>query len=753
MAERVQVQGLGEAPTVQPVDLPGYQYGIGQRRAGDWRSSKIGQLAHALNLTQEIGQQYVSVADREAEIYEEELRKKSPEEIQAMLQKTEGEFDKLSRKGVMSWLTSPVNRKRKLEAVGNLSSRDLISQITTRLENPEVGDEDADQIIAELRDEYISKNPLLRDSLLSQGGLQQSLNRVTPNLKINFDRKMSAENRREQALATTAGLYDLIDGKKDTNTLVTGGISDGLYTEDFKKIWEGSNAHNATEQRAILKGALGSLARNGMQDEAEELRIWAASNLKFGTAKMTEMEQDELDDFIDDVAEQSEDRNDREEKELVEQTTGEAYNALLGINNPNIGYGTFNGQEYKTVRELTVAVDNFRGDIDSGFISPTAMRTLSQAYRRDRDNYRDPLDHLTNEVSRNTQSILNDMFEGWKDKLVRDYDTAFIASPDILYQFGRDFQQDIYEYTKQVVSESEDNEVFPISNKVQAFIRKRGNDSWQELEKKYKELKKVQEEKLKKMPPTGGAKPSEQNTFLDETPEDRLNNGINDLSHLFNAEATEESKGQSFNNLMSLKDDELLSIANGRLKKEPFINRLRPTFTSLSMGDNGLAIKQNPFSYENLIPSGLKKAYNKQLAFMSVLTESAVSKFSDPFSQEERDEASKVLMMKFNLSGGFLKKEVISSGRFPEAQGGQTLDFRTLSPSVHIVLSKQEVDKVKDMDLNEIKTSTDPLVISVRETADLMGQTNELLDLISNQKALLEKYSKIQGYTYPIKRF
>ena len=33
MAERVQVQGLGEAPTVQPVDLPGFQYGIGQRRA------------------------------------------------------------------------------------------------------------------------------------------------------------------------------------------------------------------------------------------------------------------------------------------------------------------------------------------------------------------------------------------------------------------------------------------------------------------------------------------------------------------------------------------------------------------------------------------------------------------------------------------------------------------------------------------------------------------------------------------------
>jgi hypothetical protein len=72
---------------------------------------------------------------------------------------------------------------------------------------------------------------------------------------------------------------------------------------------------------------------------------------------------------------------------------------------------------------------------------------------------------------------------------------------------------------------------------------------------------------------------------------------------------------------------------------------------------------------------------------------------------------------------------------------------------VHIVLSKQEIDKVKDMDLNEITTSTDPLVISVKETAERMGQTNDLLALISSQKALLEDYSKIQGYTYPIKRF
>jgi len=723
MAERVQVQGLGEAPTVQPVDLPGYQYSVGQRRAGDWRSSKIGQLAHALNLTQELGEQYVSVADREAEIYEEELSKKSPEEIQAMLQKTEGEFDKQVRKGAMSWLTSPINRKRKLEAVGNLSSRNLISQITTRLENPEVGDEDADQIIAELRDEYISKNPLLRDSVLSQGGLQESLNRVTPSLKTNFDRKISAEERREQALATTAGLYDFIDSLKDTNTLVTGGISDGAYTDDFKKIWEGSNAHNATEQRAILKGALGSLARNGMQDEAEELRIWAASNLKFGTAKMTEMEQDELDDFIDDVAEQAEDRNDREERESVEQRGAEAYNALLGINNPKIGYGRFNGEEYKTVRELTEAVDNYRGDVDGGFISPTAMRTLSQSFRADRDRYRDPLDYLTNEVSRNTQRSYQDTFASIEELIRGTYDKAFLQNPELLYEFDRELQQEIYDYTKQVVSESEDNEVFPMSNKVEAFIRKRGNDKLQELEKKYKELNKVQEEKVKNLPTsTAGLEPSEKNMLMPDTLEEKVIKGTNDIAVVLNKEGDPNKRGQSYRNLVLQDEEELLNIATGKSKKVPL-------------------------SLITKVPIFGRTAYTRTLQGL------VAKQFSDPFSQEERDEASKVLMMKFNLSGGFLKKENISSGRFPEAQGGGTLDFRTLSPAVHIVLSKQEVNKVKDMDLNEITISTDPLVISVRETAERMGQTNDLLALISSQKALLDDYSKIQGYTYPIKRF
>ncbi len=743
MAEkrRVVVQGLGGAVPSLQAAIPG---SVGQTRtqlqqATPWQESKLGQLSQALGVAVQGVGELKQIGEQQLERDIEDLASKSPEEIEKLKKNAEGEFDKLTRKGGLRWLASPVNQERRAKAAGSLMSRDLISQITLRLENPEQGDSDlgADKIVQQLRDSYIEENPGIRDSLLAREGLQESLNRITPSLKVNFERKMSAENRREQALATTAGLYDFIDSLKDTNTLVTGDISDGAYTDDFKKIWEGSNAHNATEQRAILKGALGSLARNGMQNEAEELRIWAASNLKFGTAKMTEMEQDELDDFIDDIAEQTEDRNDREEKETVEQKGAEAYNALLGINNPNIGYGRFNGEEYKTVRELTEAVDNYRGDVDGGFISPTAMRTLSQSFRADRDRYRDPLDYLTNEVFSNTQRSYQDTFASVEELIRGTYDKAFLQNPELLYEFDRELQQEIYDYTKQVVSESEDNEVFPMSNKVEAFIRKRGNDKLQELEKKYKELNTVQEEKTKNLPTFGsGVEPSEKNFLMPETLEEKVIKGSNDMSVFLNKEVDGQKRGQSYRNLVLQSEEELLNIATGKSKKEPLINRFRM-----------------PVSFQDVIPTKYRKAFSRELGVTSLLTEAFVAKLADPFSQEERDEASKQLMMKFNLSGGFLKKETISSGRFPEQYGGENLDFRTLSPAVHIVLSKQEIDKVKDMDLNEITTSTDPLVISVRETAERMGQTNDLLALISSQKALLEDYSKIQGYTYPIKRF
>ena len=77
---------LGIQPTIQRAG----QYGIQVQRAG---RNKLMDLADALSQVNPMLQQYGQVAEQEAELFEQELARKSPEEVQAMLKKTEGELD------------------------------------------------------------------------------------------------------------------------------------------------------------------------------------------------------------------------------------------------------------------------------------------------------------------------------------------------------------------------------------------------------------------------------------------------------------------------------------------------------------------------------------------------------------------------------------------------------------------------------------------------------------------------------------
>ena len=277
MAERVQVQGLGEAPTVQPVDLPGYQYSVGQRRAGDWRSSKIGQLAHALNLTQELGEQYVSVADREAEIYEEELSKKSPEEIQAMLQKTEGEFDKQVRKGAMSWLTSPINQKRKRMAIGALMHDEYERELKSRVENPANSDANIENLITESKDTLRQKYEALNSVFVSEG-FEGAVKNTTRKYTLAHDTISTEQARQEVKLAGKSILYNssLLDSNGD--------ISD---INNINKWWEENEGSLApSELFKLIEDVAVTHAIKGDEEAALEWVEYASGHLKVGTTKM-----------------------------------------------------------------------------------------------------------------------------------------------------------------------------------------------------------------------------------------------------------------------------------------------------------------------------------------------------------------------------------------------------------------------------------------------------------------------------------
>lgn len=94
--ERVQVQGLGEAPTVQPVDLPGFQYGITQRRAG---TNKLLQLAGDLEKIGMIGKQYSQLQVQQERIGAEQAELVEEQNVINELRKTKdiGGFSPLAR--------------------------------------------------------------------------------------------------------------------------------------------------------------------------------------------------------------------------------------------------------------------------------------------------------------------------------------------------------------------------------------------------------------------------------------------------------------------------------------------------------------------------------------------------------------------------------------------------------------------------------------------------------------------------------
>ncbi len=160
MAERVQVQGLGEAPTVQPVDLPGYQYGIGQRRAG---RNKLMDLADALGQVNPALQAYGQVQEFQ---FQEGAERGAMEAATADLEASVTELDKTGEKLVEQGLlprSQLVGYQRAFrERIGQREAKssyfknlnDRINEVTQNLES----DEDIiGTIIAEEREKSLQK--------------------------------------------------------------------------------------------------------------------------------------------------------------------------------------------------------------------------------------------------------------------------------------------------------------------------------------------------------------------------------------------------------------------------------------------------------------------------------------------------------------------------------------------------------------------------------------------------------------------
>ena len=713
MAEkrRVVVQGLGGAVPSLQAAIPG---SVGQTRtqlqqATPWQESKLGQLSQALGVAVQGVGELKQIGEQQLERDIEDLASKSPEEIEKLKKNAEGEFDKLTRKGGLRWLASPVNQERRAKAAGSLMSRDLISQITLRLENPEQGDSDlgADKIVQQLRDSYIEENPGIRDSTLAIDGLQESLNRITPSLKVNFERKINAIAKGENGVAVVNSFYDHIDHSVDNDTLKPGDIASGAHTEVFNKIWEDTNAHSPAEQRELFKSILFNLTNNGHADEARELRLWAEDNkLKFGTAVMSELERDNYDKFIEDTEEQAESSFDKDQLKIVKELVGQIQNSIFDFKEKKT-VSEFNGTSVSNENQLIDLVGQTY-EFNGVKLSSDSISKLRKAVIYEVNTYESPEKRAADasyNASRKEFTYLFDTSEennittGIVTTLQNEYtDIVGIieGNPNILIESINEFNSELQEEAQRLAAASEDFDPVKIKNDLTPFARKLYKTTQKNLREEYEKVAKVKKE---------------QNDLLQTT-----------KSEAGNEKLIEDSFWAKIG-LAGLTDKE---------KVENYIAVLGNTEIEDVKEQNKAYRKLGDLDFTDL----LDKAYKRKPVSVQRFSTTGFDPLSpvEIYMTPEEAEEVKTLYKKSAIHLGYYTAlGILQDGMLPE---GERFNPRALDAKVIPILTYKEIK----MGL----TTTD----SIKEKAELIGRGDDIDSFLNEQKKLLERYEK-KKLTYP----
>jgi hypothetical protein len=713
MAEkrRVVVQGLGGAVPSLQAAIPG---SVGQTRtqlqqATPWQESKLGQLSQALGVAVQGVGELKQIGEQQLERDIEDLASKSPEEIEKLKKNAEGEFDKLTRKGGLRWLASPVNQERRAKAAGSLMSRDLISQITLRLENPEQGDSDlgADKIVQQLRDSYIEENPGIRDSTLAIDGLQESLNRITPSLKVNFERKINAIAKGENGVAVVNSFYDHIDHSVDNDTLKPGDIASGAHTEVFNKIWEDTNAHSPAEQRELFKSILFNLTNNGHADEARELRLWAEDNkLKFGTAVMSELERDNYDKFIEDTEEQAESSFDKDQLKIVKELVGQIQNSIFDFKEKKT-VSEFNGTSVSNENQLIDLVGQTY-EFNGVKLSSDSISKLRKAVIYEVNTYESPEKRAADasyNASRKEFTYLFDTSEennittGIVTTLQNEYtdiQSVIEGNPNILIESINEFNSELQEEAQRLAAASEDFDPVKIKNELTPFARKLYKTTQKNLREEYEKVAKVKKE---------------QNDLLQTT-----------KSEAGNEKLIEDSFWAKIG-LAGLTDKE---------KVENYIAVLGNTEIEDVKEQNKAYRKLGDLDFTDL----LDKAYKRKPVSVQRFSTTGFDPLSpvEIYMTPEEAEEVKTLYKKSAIHLGYYTAlGILQDGMLPE---GERFNPRALDAKVIPILTYKEIK----MGL----TTTD----SIKEKAELIGRGDDIDSFLNEQKKLLERYEK-KKLTYP----
>ena len=684
--ERVQVQGLGGAvPGIQPTIQRAGQYSVAQVRAG---RNKLMDLADALGQVNPVLQQYTQVADIEAEQFEEELATKSPEEIQAMLQKTEGELDKQVRKGAMSWLTSPLNQKRKLKAIGQASSRLLMEEVYNRLDSPQAGDEDLStrEIIAQVQQNFVGNNEALSNSVFAQEGLQQAVNPQILPLVRQYDAQKSRTAKGDTAFGTTSVFYELA---KDGSNL---GDYDEVTSESLQDAWENLSAFSASEQRDLLGKVFDNLARNGMEEKADSLLVWAKQNLKIGAAKMTELEEDAYRSRIDSLAEAAERLEETEREDRVKDQAAKfriAYNDIQ-----RTGQGTYNGQEFTDLVSLQQAAeqapefdDDFRGKSD-------LQQQIEGIVKSDVD----PVTMYVQQIFRNP--FAQGAIRGGIEEIDRVFNTTLSSSefdtelalsdPEILRiksEHDAQFNQALNQELRRIAQLPQGRDPIAASELVNDFVIKEKERISREMDRKIQiRLNKMSErESLSKTRITENTTAPEPSYFDDLS--DKLEKTIQANNVLLNVDADKAERKKAMKYFRTVDLNELASIASGQKTKGTIVR---------SFG---------PFDPVEGTP------------------------VANYFTTTEKDDALQNYMQGAALSLEFTKEEVLRNG---VTSHGVRFDIKQLDPVRVRFLTAEEVEEIKD--ITDLK-STNKTFLKAKKLAEQI-EADDVFELITKQERL-----------------
>ena len=686
--ERVQVQGLGDvAPGIQPTIQRAGQYGIQVQRAG---RNKLMDLADALSQVNPTLQQYIGVAEQEAEMFEEELARKSPEEVQAMLKKTEGELDKQVRRGAMGWLTSPLNQKRKLRAVGQASSRLLMEQVYNRLDNPQAGDEDlsTSEVISLVQQEFVSGNEALSGSMFAQEGLQEAVNPQILPLVRQYDAQKNRVAKGETAFGTTSVFYDIA---KEGNNL---GDYDDAASQALLGAWENLSAFSAAEQRDLFGKVLDNLARNGMEEKADSLLEWAKQNLKIGAAKLTDIEVDSFETRITSLAEAAEKLEDRERADQVELKSAEfrvAYNDLQ-----RTGQGTFNGQEYTDLVSLQQAAEQAPEFDDDVVGKADLQEKIDTIVKTDVD----PVTMYANEIFKNPISY--GAIRRGEQEIQLAFDSTLATSefdtelarqdPEVLRirsEYISQYTESLRQEVRRIAQLPEGRDSLTASTLVSDFVTKEKERISREMDRKVQiRLDRMKEREEKTQVRVTETSKAPEPSIFDDT-QDEFENTVQANNVVLNREAPIEERRKALKFFRNVNLNNLSGIAAGTSVKAEGFKTTDPL--------TGIVITFQP------------KRYTK----------------------EEQDQALQHYMQGAALSTEFTKQEVLDNG---VTSHGVRFDIKQIDPARVRLLTDDEINEVKDITSIRSRNKT---FLKVKELAKKIG-ADDVFEVITKQQRLLK---------------